>query len=212
VPGGTGEAGGSGGALRRCSSVLSASARRPMPRTRAAIRGRDTRLGFGRPGAQLLLDLSRHGEAAHLLLGEEHLVTDGDFKDSPGATHELGLDAEFLLEIGRQTGGTGVVVSHPAVFDSHVGHGCSPFPGQFYDSASRASVYSLLQVLDHLWIRVLKIGMKVPWPMLGTIGARSRGKRDKDQTFPWKLRMTRSTIEIVQPSLSWETGTNGGEQ
>jgi hypothetical protein len=33
------------------------------------------------------------------------------------------LDAEFLLELGRQTGGTGVVVSGGAVLDSDVrGH------------------------------------------------------------------------------------------
>jgi hypothetical protein len=119
------------------------------------IRRRDTRLGFGRPGAQLLLDLSRHREAAGLLLGEEDLVVDRDLEDAPGAADELGLDVELPLEIRRQTGGAGVVVSHPAVFDPHVGHSFPPFVGRFYDSASRAPGSSLLQVLDHLWIRLL---------------------------------------------------------
>src|SRR5215213_7041888 len=68
----------------------------------------------------------------------------------------------------------------------------------------------ILQVLDHLWIRVLKRGMKLPRGPVGYYKCVSRRKRDKKQTFPWILRMARSTIEIVQPSLSWETGQDRG--
>jgi hypothetical protein len=37
----------------------------------------------------------------------------------------LGFDAELLLDLVRQTGGTGVVVSDGAVLDGDVGHDLS---------------------------------------------------------------------------------------
>jgi hypothetical protein len=180
------------------------------------MRRRDTWLGFGRPGAQLLLDLSRHGETAGLLLGEEQLVADGDLEDTPGAAHELGLDAELPLEIRRQTGGAGIVVSHPAVFDPHVGHGGSSFCWTILRQAIRLSPEplegSLLQLLDQRWIRLLKRGMKVLGAMFGYYKCASGGKRDKEQTFSWISRRARSTIEIVQPSLYLGNRTRWGRE
>ena len=95
-----------------------------------------TRLGFGASIAQDLFDLSRHGEAAGLFLGEDQVVAADDLEDAAGAAHELGFDAEFPLEIRRQTGGARIVVSHRAVFDPHMGHGLPPFVGRFYDRES----------------------------------------------------------------------------
>jgi hypothetical protein len=70
--------------------------------------------------AQLLDDLALGGEAALFFLGEELPVIGGDDEDAAGAAHELGLDAEVLPDLGRQTGGAGEVVSNAAVVDSNV--------------------------------------------------------------------------------------------
>src|SRR6185436_19607078 len=83
--------------------------------------------------AQRLFDLAGLGEAPELLLGEDQPVVDSDFKDASGATDQLRLYAEFALQVFRQTGGSRVIVSHPAVVDPHVGHVPS-FPGQSYDT------------------------------------------------------------------------------
>ena len=119
------------GALRRCSSVLSARPTRPAPRRSERSRMGDTsRAGLGGPylRAKLLFDLSRLREAAGLLLGEDQLVAGGDLENSARAADQLRLDAERPLEVRRQTGGARVVVSHPAVFDAHV-HAGSSFRG-----------------------------------------------------------------------------------
>jgi hypothetical protein len=69
------------------------------------------------------LDLPGHGKAACLFLGEQELVVDGHFEDSTGPFHELGLDAELLFDLLRQTGGAREVVSDPAVLDDNAcGH------------------------------------------------------------------------------------------
>jgi hypothetical protein len=62
------------------------------------------------------------GEAAELLLGEDHLVADGDLEDAARALDQLRLDAEALADVGRQTGGARVVVSGDAVLDPYVRH------------------------------------------------------------------------------------------
>jgi hypothetical protein len=56
-------------------------------------------------------------EAAQLFLGEDEVVSHGDLEDATAAANQLRLDAELLLDLGRQTGGTGVVVSARAVLD-----------------------------------------------------------------------------------------------
>jgi hypothetical protein len=69
-------------------------------------------------------------ETPQLLLGEQQVVAHGDLEDATTAADELGCDAELLLDLGRQTGGTGVVASTGAVLDGDVvlRHGSS-FPG-----------------------------------------------------------------------------------
>jgi hypothetical protein len=57
------------------------------------------------------------GEAPRLFLGEEQLVVDGDLEDPTRPLDELRFDAELLLDLLRQTGGAGVVVSDSAVLD-----------------------------------------------------------------------------------------------
>jgi hypothetical protein len=66
---------------------------------------------------ELLLDLSGLREAAQLFLGEDEVVSHGDFEDAPMAADQLRLDGELLLDFSRQTGGAGVVVSASAVLD-----------------------------------------------------------------------------------------------
>jgi len=67
------------------------------------------------------------GEASELLLGEDQVVAHRDLEDSTMAADQLRLDAELLLDLGRQTGGAWVVVSDRAVLDGDVGrwHGSS---------------------------------------------------------------------------------------
>jgi hypothetical protein len=90
-----------------------------------------------RLGADPLLDglgdLSGAGETAALLLGEDQLVADRDLEDASVASDEFGFDAELLLELVRQTGGTWVVVSACAVFNGNVGdrHDTSSFRGDY---------------------------------------------------------------------------------
>jgi hypothetical protein len=69
------------------------------------------------PLLQGRFDLAGVGKAACLLLGEDQLIVDGDLEDSTGPLDELGLDAELLFDLLRQTGGAGEVVSDPAVLD-----------------------------------------------------------------------------------------------
>jgi hypothetical protein len=51
------------------------------------------------------------------VLGEDPLPVRHDVEDAVVALDELRLDAEFLLDRGRQTGGPGQVVSAYAVGD-----------------------------------------------------------------------------------------------
>ena len=60
-------------------------------------------------------------ETTCLLLGEEQLVVDGDLEDPSGTLDELRLDPELLLDLLRQTGGAGVVVSDAAVLNDDSG-------------------------------------------------------------------------------------------
>jgi len=110
--------------LRRRSSTASASPQRLAPRTRERRRGSGKR---GSAGADARLeqadDLARLRETPRLLLGEDQLVVDCDLEDPTAAFDELGFDAELLLDLVRQTGGTGKVVSDGAVLDDDMrGH------------------------------------------------------------------------------------------
>jgi len=74
------------------------------------------------------LDLARKGKTACLFLGEEELVVDGHLEHSARPFDELGLDAELPLDLLRQTGGAGEVVSDPAILDDDAcGHDPPPF-------------------------------------------------------------------------------------
>jgi len=73
-------------------------------------------------------DLPGFREASALLLGEQQVVAQGDFEAASGAFDELRLEAEPLLDLVRQTGGTRVVVSDGAVLDGQMsGHDAPPF-------------------------------------------------------------------------------------
>ncbi len=73
------------------------------------------------------LHLARVGETPDPVLGEHELAIDSDVEDSVGTLDEHGLGAESFLEVGRQTGGPGFVVSSSAVSDSDV-HDARPLP------------------------------------------------------------------------------------
>jgi hypothetical protein len=54
------------------------------------------------------------------MLGEDRLTIRDDIEDTASALDQLGLDAEFFLEPGPQTGGTREIVSTDAVCDRHL--------------------------------------------------------------------------------------------
>ena len=127
-PWGSTGAAGRPGACRRCRAVRSARPKSPAPSRIARPETADTPPESMRTlGAGPLLDrpddLAGTRETAGLLLGEDQLIADRDLEDASVAPDQLGLDAELLLELVRQTGGTGVVVSDGAVLDDDVsGH------------------------------------------------------------------------------------------
>jgi hypothetical protein len=109
------------GARRRRPSVRRARPSRQPPSRREAASARFTDLAGSGPLLEDAFDLAGVRETACLLLGEEQLVVDGDLEDSSGTLDELRLDPEFPLDLLRQTGGAGVVVSDAAVLDNDRG-------------------------------------------------------------------------------------------
>jgi hypothetical protein len=58
-------------------------------------------------------------EAPELLLREDQLVAGSDLEDAAAAADEQGFQAELVLDLSRQTGGSRIVVSARAVFDGN---------------------------------------------------------------------------------------------
>ena len=56
-------------------------------------------------------DLVVFGELASLTLGIDQVAVDFDVKDAARSFDHFGVDASFLLDDGRHTGGLGAVVS-----------------------------------------------------------------------------------------------------
>lgn len=83
--------------------------------------------------ADLFCDQAFHfavlGKAPEGLLGEQRLAVEADLEDPVLALDQLRIEAETLLQFGRQTGGSGLVVSNDAVFDVDSGHICGSFRG-----------------------------------------------------------------------------------
>jgi hypothetical protein len=75
------------------------------------------------PGGDRSLDLASGGKAAYLLLREDELAVQLDVEDAAASLDQLGPRAQLLLQLVRQTGGAGQVVSSYAVLDGDVfGH------------------------------------------------------------------------------------------
>jgi len=73
--------------------------------------------------AQRGLDLAVDGEAARAgVTGEDQVVVESHVEDATTAGNELGAHADGLLDRGRQTGGSGLVVSDDTVFDGDARH------------------------------------------------------------------------------------------
>src|SRR5512142_3167852 len=67
---------------------------------------------------QLIDDFLLARKAPFVLLGKDRLVVGRDDEDPAAAANELAVDSQFLLDLSRQTGGSGKVVSDAAVIDS----------------------------------------------------------------------------------------------
>src|SRR5688572_413445 len=77
---------------------------------------------------QLAQDLAGLGEPSDILLREDHLSVDRHLEHTAVSRDELGVNPEVLLQLGRQTGGPGLVASFVAVLDPDV-HGEPSRPG-----------------------------------------------------------------------------------
>jgi len=68
-------------------------------------------------------DLARGGKASCLLLREDELAVQLDLEDAAAALDQRGASSELLLQLVRQTGGAGQIVSSHAILDGDVfGH------------------------------------------------------------------------------------------
>jgi hypothetical protein len=73
------------------------------------------------------LDLAGTGKAPDLLLREDELAVELDVEDASGALDQLRAEAQLLLQLVRQTGGAGQIVSGYAILDREVfGHRSFP--------------------------------------------------------------------------------------
>jgi len=63
--------------------------------------------------------------AARGLLGVDQVAVQDHLEDAAGGRDQLGVQIELVLELGRQTGGDGLVVSDLAVFDGELHAGSS---------------------------------------------------------------------------------------
>jgi hypothetical protein len=69
------------------------------------------------------LDLALGGEASCLLLREDELAVQLDLEDAAATLDQRGAGPESLLQLIRQTGGAGQIVSSHAILDGDVfGH------------------------------------------------------------------------------------------
>jgi len=69
---------------------------------------------------QLVEDLLLGRETPLVVLREDALVVDGHIEDAAASADDLTIDSELLLDLSRQTGGSGEVVSDSAVVDPDV--------------------------------------------------------------------------------------------
>jgi len=74
----------------------------------------------GRHSFQFLDDFLLGRKAPFVVLREEALLVDRDVEDPAAATHELTFDAELFLDLSRQTGGSGEIVSDAAIIDPNL--------------------------------------------------------------------------------------------
>ncbi len=82
------------------------------------------RSAAGRSGAARLLQLIENlflvGKTPFIVLGKDLIVADHDVEYTATSLDQLRFDPEFLLDLGRQTGGSRKIISNYAVFDLNV--------------------------------------------------------------------------------------------
>ena len=94
---------------------------RPWERIRTPDRAQLERVSWpalSRQRPECLENLRGLRESARLVLGEHGPIVGDDVEDPVGSSNQRALDAEILLDRGRQTGGPGFVVSNHAEFDA----------------------------------------------------------------------------------------------
>jgi hypothetical protein len=70
------------------------------------------------------LHLPGIGKPPYPQLREDQLAVASDLKGTTGALDQLRVDIQLLLDVCRQTGGSGVVVSNHTIFDLDLDSGC----------------------------------------------------------------------------------------
>jgi len=69
-----------------------------------------------------LCDLSGFGETSQLPFREDDFTIDLDLEDTVATPDQPGICTEFVFQLGRQPGGTWLVVSNNAVFNADIHH------------------------------------------------------------------------------------------
>jgi hypothetical protein len=73
-----------------------------------------------RSRAQFFENLAFRRKTPFIAFREDDLAIRRHDEDAAAAADDLAVDAEFSFDLSRQTGGSGEVVSNPAVVDSYV--------------------------------------------------------------------------------------------
>ena len=77
-----------------------------------------------RPASRQRLELRDQfavvGKLARFVLAVDERAVHGNVKNASGTLDQLGGNAELLLDLFRQTGGSREIVSHPTVLDRHL--------------------------------------------------------------------------------------------
>lgn len=76
----------------------------------------------GETATELGLHFPVVGKTAGLHLRVDHLTVQLDLEDATAPFDELGFDAELLLYLVRQTGGSRQVVSNYTILNGHLSH------------------------------------------------------------------------------------------
>jgi len=102
--------------ILKCSRLVKFS-RVGVGNSRSKIQNSGSRFGEASNGG---FDLTLIGETPDLMFGKHQVAVHAHVEDPATASDEGGVDIEDSLEVGRQPGGSWLVISSTAIFDGNV--------------------------------------------------------------------------------------------